>query len=67
MKEPVSLDFPFNPPTVLPAIIRSHIDDLGFDFSELMAMSKIRESDFIELYGPLNPVEPDKPRFRIIN
>ncbi|MCB9994238.1 MAG: XRE family transcriptional regulator [Hyphomicrobiaceae bacterium] len=66
-REPASLDFPFDRPTVLPTILRSHIDDLGFDVSELISISRVKATDFHELYGDFEVQEPTRPRLRIIN
>ena len=66
-REPASLDFPFDPPTVLPSIIKAHIQDLGYQVSELVAMSRVSTHDFHEFYGELEPTEPMRPRLRIIN
>jgi len=65
-KEPASLDFPFDAPTVLPTIIKSHVEDLGFDVAELVTMSRVREWEFKELYGSLKKDEPMRPRLRIV-
>lgn len=65
-KEPASLDFPFDPPSVLPSIISSHLVDLGYTPDELIAMSRVKESDFTAFYGSLTPDEPIRPRLRVI-
>jgi len=67
LKEPASLDFPFDPPKVLPSIIRSHIDDLSFEWSDLVKMARISETDFVEFYGPLvEPGSRERPTLRIV-
>lgn len=66
-KEPASLDFPHDPPTVLPSIIKAHLEDLGFAAGELFDMARIYESDFISMYGDLNEKKPSRPRLRIVN
>lgn len=66
MREPASLDFAPDPPSVLPTIIRSHIDDLGFEVEELVAMSRVGRSDFEEFYGDIDRRENPRPRLRII-
>lgn len=65
--EPPSLDFPFDPPTVLPSIIRAHLDDLGFSMEELTKMSKLHRHDVIKMYGPLREDEPSRPKLRIVS
>jgi Zn-dependent peptidase ImmA (M78 family)/DNA-binding XRE family transcriptional regulator len=65
-REPASLDFSFDRPTVLPTIIRSHVDDLGFQLSELIEMSKIGQHDFGQFYDYFVQKEPLRPRLRII-
>lgn len=65
-REPASLDFPFDPPSVLPSIIRSHIHDLGFQIAELLEMSRVSHDDFKEFYGSFGPEERPRPRLRIV-
>ncbi len=66
LREPSSLDFEFDSPTVLPSILRAHIDDLGFEVSELIKLSNIEEKDFFDYYGKFEPDTPSKPRLRIV-
>ncbi len=66
LREPVSLDFPFNQPAVLPALLKAHIEDLGFEVDELIKMSRVSEKDFQEFYGSLESGTPTHPRFRIV-
>lgn len=66
-REPASLDFPFDAPTVLPTMIRAHIRDLGFTMDELVKIARVREWEFGELYGPFSDDQPLRPRLRIIN
>lgn len=72
-REPVSLDFPIDHPTVMTEILKSHIEDLGYSWSELIKVSKVNENDFKHLYGSSiaeiesstqNPVK--KPHLRVI-
>lgn len=65
-REPVSLDFAVDQPTVLDSIIRAHIDDLGFDFAEVLKLSSVKERDFREFYGDIEQNAPTKPRLRIV-
>lgn len=66
LREPASLDFDFDPPTVLPSIIKAHVDDLGFEVSELIKLSRINKDDFDKFYGTLNSSDPERPRLRIV-
>lgn len=66
-REPASLDFPFDPPTVLPTILKAHVADLGFEMGELLKMARIYEKDFVEMYGDLSEGTPTRPRLRIVN
>lgn len=71
-REPADLDFSQDNPTVLPAILRAHINDLGFSIADLVSISRLHEHDFMEMYGSMIPVadgaEPDhtKPRLRVV-
>lgn len=67
LREPVSLDFMIEQPTVLPSIINAHLEELGFSISELARLSRISETDFLEFYGPLRDQQPTRPRLRIVN
>ncbi len=67
-KEPASLDFAFDPPTVLPSLIKSHVDDLKYAWPEVVELARIREADFNEFYGNLSgPGTPTRPTLRIVN
>lgn len=65
-REPASLDFDFDPPTVLPTIIKSHLDDLGYNISELVDMSRVYAREFEEFYGKFSSDMPTRPRLRIV-
>jgi Zn-dependent peptidase ImmA (M78 family)/transcriptional regulator with XRE-family HTH domain len=65
-KEPASLDFPHDPPSVLPSIIKAHVQELGFAAGELFEMSRLYEEDFTSMYGDLNENKPMRPRLRIV-
>ncbi len=67
LREPASLDFEFDQPTVLPAMIRAHIDDLGFNATEIIRLSHVKEKDFHEFYGKFDSDAPMRPRLRIVN
>ncbi|EKF58026.1 hypothetical protein QWE_18909 [Agrobacterium albertimagni AOL15] len=65
-REPASLDFPHDPPTVLPTIIKAHVSDLGFALDELVKMSRVSRRDFEAMYGDLHGEGPMRPRLRIV-
>lgn len=65
-REPASLDFAHDRPSVLPTIIKAHISDLGFEQGELLKMSRIFLKDFVQMYGDLNTEGPTRPRLRIV-
>ncbi|WP_062231399.1 helix-turn-helix domain-containing protein [Aureimonas sp. N4] len=67
VREPASLDFAADRPTVLPSILRSHITDLGFRPAELVDMSRVGNEVFGRFYGPLDDDRPARPRLRIVN
>lgn len=66
-KEPASLDFSPDRPTVLPSIIDAHVKELGLAHSEVIEMSRVKEWEFKELYGSHDDGQPQRPRIRIIN
>ncbi|MGJ8588538.1 MAG: helix-turn-helix domain-containing protein [Yoonia sp.] len=65
-REPVSLDFPFDAPSVLPAILDAHLKDFGFQVSELAMICHMHEGEFREFYGLGKDGPQDKPRLRIV-
>ncbi len=66
-REPAELDFPHEPISVLPTILKAHLTDLGFTVAELMNMTRVNESEFVQLYGPMIDAPRERPRLRIIN
>lgn len=66
LREPPELDFPYEKPRVLALIIKSHISDLGYSIGELTNLIRIHEHEFEEMYGPVDPQGPEKPRLRIV-
>ncbi|WP_206456330.1 helix-turn-helix domain-containing protein [Aurantimonas marina] len=67
-REPVSLDFEADRPTVFPTILRSHVEDLGFRPAELVCMSRIGDANFVRFYGSFeDQKQPTRPRLRIVN
>lgn len=65
-REPSSLDFEHDRPSVLPTIIKSMLDDLGFEKDEVLSMSRVYQKDFDLLY-PMPKETEQRPRLRIIN
>lgn len=63
-REPASLDFEHEAPSVLPAIIDTQID-IGLKRGELQRMSRVGAADFNRLY-PDASSESDRPRLRIV-
>lgn len=63
--EPPELDFALEQPKVLGMIIHAHLNDLGYQPEELIAMARVGEQDFESLYGRLN-VPHEKPRLRLV-
>lgn len=66
IKEPPNLDFEHDQPSVLPTIIKAHIDDLGFEKSEVLRMAHVYEREFDRLY-PSPKEQQARPRLRIVN
>ncbi len=64
-KEPPSLDFEHDHPTVLPTIIKAMFDDLGFEKSEILRLSCVYNAEFDRLY-PFRNDTPMRPRLRIV-
>ena len=67
IREPASLDFPVDPPSVLPTIIRSHLESLGFKKEELIRMCLISEKEFDRLYGMYEEAKESRPVLRVVN
>jgi Zn-dependent peptidase ImmA (M78 family) len=68
LREPAELDFEFDQPAVLPAILRSHVQDLGYSVADLVRFSRLHDADFSNFYGKLDQGDPGpKPRLRIVN
>lgn len=65
-REPIELDFPFDLPTVLPAILDAHMKDFGFEVSELATICHMHEGEFRELYDIGTERPNGKPRLRIV-
>jgi Zn-dependent peptidase ImmA (M78 family) len=66
LKEPPELEFPQETPRVLPSIIKSHLEDLGYSKKELAGLLRIYEDEFEKMYGMPPPHEPLRPRLRVV-
>lgn len=65
--EPPELDFEREQPTALPAIIESHLSDLGYTEAELSKLVRLRESEFNEMYDIQKPLPPkENSRLRVV-
>lgn len=65
-KEPPNLDFAHDQPTVLPTIIKAHLEELGFEKAEVLRMARVHEWEFDQFY-PITNDSPTRPRLRIVN
>lgn len=65
-REPASLDFAHDRPTVLPSILKAHLDDLGFSKPEIARLTHVHEWEFSRLY-PYADEKTNRPRIRIVN
>ena len=64
-REPPELDFSHERPTVLNAIIKAHLADLGFTMSELSRLVPLHEPEFVRMYDLAEEPLP-KPRLRLV-
>ncbi len=64
-REPAELDFPHERPTVLSAIIKAHLSDLGFTMSDMTHLVPLHEHEFVKMYD-LAEDAPAKPRLRLV-
>ena len=60
--EPPELDFKLEEPTVLPEIIRLHLEDLGYDLSELAEALRTNEEDL----RALHPLPGETSHLRVV-
>lgn len=69
MREPASLDFEHDLPQVIPTIVKSHLDDLGFGTEELATLARVHEDEFDLLYpyGDRRLANRSRPTLRIVN
>ena len=62
--EPPELDFPAEKPSVLPEIIRVHLDDLGYEVEDLCSILHVFEDDLRSIH-PL-PSNVGGPNLRVV-
>ena len=66
-REPPELDFEPEQPSVLPAMVKSHLSDLGYSPAELAQLVRLHESEFAEMYGEFGePAPKEKVKLRIV-
>ena len=65
-REPAELDFPREEPSVVPDILKTHLDELGFTRQELVSFVPLHEREFVKMYGDFGGTEPPRPRLRIV-
>lgn len=65
--EPSNLDFAHETPKVLSAILRAHLDDLGYSFDDLLGFVPMYRTEFTTLYGSIGKPESTRPKLRIVN
>lgn len=51
-REPQETDFPYEEPSVFPAILRMHSDDLGYDIEDIAKLVSALPGDLHQLYSP---------------
>lgn len=68
-REPANLDFDHDLPRVMPTIVTSHIEELGFEKSELAKLARVYEEELDALYpfSKNGPEDRPRPTLRIIN
>ena len=65
LREPPELDFPHEMPSIIPMILRTHRDGLGYSSDDLGKLLKEHKEDLIEMY-PIEPPASDGPRLTIM-
>lgn len=65
-REPVELDFPREPATVLPDLIEAHTKQLGYTISDLSTLLHINPTDLSTLYGISATIQGKTTHLRII-
>ena len=66
VREPASLDFPVDHPTVIKSIILTHLENMGYSLNELISMSYTSENDFFDFYSRYI-IKPQKNKITIKN
>jgi Zn-dependent peptidase ImmA (M78 family) len=66
LREPPELDFPHETPTVIPTIVRLHMDSLGYSTAELARLLHIYEADLGHYYDVRGKPDAPKPRLTIL-
>jgi Zn-dependent peptidase ImmA (M78 family)/transcriptional regulator with XRE-family HTH domain len=67
MREPPELDFPAEIPSVLPKMVRLHLDAFGYSLDELAALFHIHPHTLSELYSPDKAPAAARPgRLRLV-
>lgn len=69
LREPPELDFEIDRPTVLPMIMDAHVNNLGYDKTDMLSLTKLEEPDFVKLYGQTEKSktgEDNRPDLRLI-
>jgi Zn-dependent peptidase ImmA (M78 family) len=65
LREPPELDFEHEHPSVLRTIIKAHFK-MGFSLSDMCNLVPLHESDFLQMYGPIDDDSPPRPRLRLV-
>ena len=58
---------PIEMPTVLSAMVQYQLDELGYSIADLAKLLLLEPGEFIELYGPMKPPTPGKPKLRLVS
>ena len=58
---------PVEIPSTLTSMIRYHLDDLGYSVGELAQLLLLEPSEFSEMYGPLGPSTPGRPKLTLVS
>lgn len=66
LREPAELDFDHEKPTLLKAIIKNHLDILGYSIADLCNIIPIYEREFVRMYGPIDETRRQRPRLSIV-
>lgn len=64
-REPAELDFPPETPSVVNELIRTHLEDLGYDFMDMQSALHASTDDLSRLYGIRN--ERSDGHLRLVN